>query len=120
MNSVAELINVLESKGVRLHSHTGTLRVDAPQGTLTDGLRTILAERKSEIVAFLQEATVRDFYSKKWLELTGELIHLFNERASVLEYGMRIPRMEAERVARLEVQASSPFVKWNALDKPVG
>jgi TubC N-terminal docking domain len=118
VNTVAELINVLESKGVRFCSHTGGLRVDAPQGTLTDDLRTILAERKPEILAFLQAEADADDQScdAKRLELAGELIHLFNERASTLEYEAKIPRVEAERTAILEVQSTPQFRQWRSLE----
>lgn len=103
MNTVADLVSELESKGVRFSPHTGALRVDAPQGTLTDHLRAILSERKPEIVAFL---------ATKKLELAGELIHLFNERAWAWESDGTFTRDEAERRAMLEVRATPQFRQW--------
>jgi tubulysin polyketide synthase-like protein len=110
VNTVAEFIEELQSKGIRLHPRTGVLRIDAPRGALSHNLKTILAERKLEILAFLQVRTEESQLNS--LELAGELLHLFNERASILEDELQFSRAEAERIAMLETRSTQRFKQW--------
>jgi hypothetical protein len=50
------------------------------------------------------------------LELVGELIELFNERASILEHDAHLPRADAERLATIEVCATEAYSRWRALE----
>lgn len=52
--NAAELIEELRSQGVLLEAEGDRIRVDAPRGTLTPQVRSILAERKQEIIALLR------------------------------------------------------------------
>jgi len=50
------------------------------------------------------------------LELSGEITYLFNERASILEFDAGFPRSEAERLAKIDVEAREPYRAWCSLN----
>jgi amino acid adenylation domain-containing protein len=52
-----ELLSHLKGLGVELWTESGKLRIDAPKGVLTAPLLEKLAERKTEILQFLSDAT---------------------------------------------------------------
>ena len=51
--NTAELLNTLNSKGVRLWADQDKLRINAPKGALNNQLKTQIAEKKSEIIKHL-------------------------------------------------------------------
>lgn len=51
----------------------------------------------------------------KALELLGELLHLYNERAAILEFDAGFPKAEAERLAMIETTATGVYRRWLAL-----
>lgn len=57
MKAVKELISDLDALDVNISSKRGSLHIDAPKGVLSPGLRSELAERKEEIVLFLERAS---------------------------------------------------------------
>jgi TubC N-terminal docking domain len=52
--NVAELLDNLTQQGVQLRADNDRLRIHAPKGILTPAIRLKLAERKAEILTFLQ------------------------------------------------------------------
>lgn len=56
MMNVPELLKNLTQQGVQLWVDDDKLRIHSPKGVLTPNIRTELAERKTEILAFLQES----------------------------------------------------------------
>lgn len=52
---------------------------------------------------------------KESLELHGELNHLYNTRAAILEAVAGLSRVEAERLAMSEVKATESYLRWRAL-----
>ena len=57
MKSLETFLSYLNERGVNLHAEGDQLRCHAPKGALTAELRTELAERKIEILQFLQTKT---------------------------------------------------------------
>ncbi|HKP12635.1 MAG TPA: condensation domain-containing protein, partial [Blastocatellia bacterium] len=55
--TIANLMSHLQNLDVRLWIEGDRLRYSAPEGALTPALRAELAERKSEVLAFLRQAT---------------------------------------------------------------
>jgi thioesterase domain-containing protein len=55
--SIAELLNDLRRRDVRIEVHEDRLKFDAPTGTLTAELRDTLRSRKQEILEFLSRAS---------------------------------------------------------------
>jgi hypothetical protein len=53
--TTAEFIANLRSRGIKLWPHGEKLRYSAPQGVLTAEIKSQLAERKAEILAFLKQ-----------------------------------------------------------------
>lgn len=53
--NVSELVESLTQQGVQLSATEGKLKINSPKGVLTPGLRTQLAEYKTEILMFLEE-----------------------------------------------------------------
>src|SRR5688572_2005606 len=51
--TIADFVSHLQSLDVRLSAEGERLRLNAPQGVLTDSLRSQLAERKQELLQFL-------------------------------------------------------------------
>lgn len=56
MKTTVEFLSNLKSLDIKLWSKDNQLHCSAPEGVLTEVLRTELAERKAEILAFLQNA----------------------------------------------------------------
>jgi amino acid adenylation domain-containing protein len=56
MKSVEGLLSHLDTLDIKVWVEANRLRVNAPKGALTLALRTELAERKAEIIAFLRQA----------------------------------------------------------------
>ncbi|RLC01866.1 MAG: acyl-CoA dehydrogenase [Deltaproteobacteria bacterium] len=56
MKTTEQFLSNLRNLGVNLRTEGNELRCQAPKGALTSDLRTELAERKSEILSFLQKA----------------------------------------------------------------
>ncbi|RCJ29616.1 non-ribosomal peptide synthase [Nostoc minutum NIES-26] len=52
--NVSEIVENLTQQGVQLWADDGKLKINSPKGLLTPELRTELAERKTEILSFLQ------------------------------------------------------------------
>jgi len=97
--SAAALLDEFEGAGVRLIP-TGTdgLRVDAPRGVITPEVRDSLQRHKAEIIALLQPER----------EVAGEvdeieLLHLFHERAAIMEIDGGLLREDAMWLAAREV-----------------
>lgn len=55
--NIIEFLSVLRNQDVRVWADEGQLRASAPDGVLTPDLRAQLSARKSEILAFLQQAS---------------------------------------------------------------
>ncbi|WP_375500591.1 hypothetical protein [uncultured Nostoc sp.] len=53
--NVSELLENLNHQGVQLWADNDKLKINSPKGLLTPEIRTELAERKTEILAFLQK-----------------------------------------------------------------
>ncbi|OKH19895.1 non-ribosomal peptide synthase [Hydrococcus rivularis NIES-593] len=53
--NVSKLVNDLNQQGVQLWADNDKLKINSPKGLLTPEIRTKLAERKTEILAFLQQ-----------------------------------------------------------------
>jgi hypothetical protein len=56
--SLVELISVLRKLKVKLWVEGGNLRLSAPQNTITPEIKQELARHKTELIAFLQQATL--------------------------------------------------------------
>ncbi|MFP2925791.1 condensation domain-containing protein [Pyxidicoccus sp. 3LG] len=56
MRPIAELLRLLEERDIRLAVDAGSLRLDAPKGSLTPELRAELSQRKPELLSFLGQA----------------------------------------------------------------
>lgn len=54
--NVSELLENLNHQGVQLWADNDKLKINSPKGLLTPEIRTELAERKTEILAFLQKS----------------------------------------------------------------
>lgn len=54
--NVSDFLESLTQQGVQLWVDEGKLRINSPKGILTPELRTELAERKTEILTFLEES----------------------------------------------------------------
>lgn len=57
MKTIVEFISYLKSLNIKIWKKDNQLHCSAPEGVLTEVLRTELAERKAEILAFLQKAS---------------------------------------------------------------
>jgi amino acid adenylation domain-containing protein len=57
--SIEQLLRAAHDQGIQLWLDEGQLRYKAPQGALTNTLRTELAQRKLEIIAFLRQTEQR-------------------------------------------------------------
>jgi hypothetical protein len=73
-----ELLATLHERGVTLVPWVNRLRVDAPEGALTDELRQAIRMQKGELLALVEE---------------------WSERAAIAEYCGGVPRVAAERLA---------------------
>ena len=73
-----ELFATLRQLGVTLIPRVDRLKVDAPQGVLTEELRQAMRTHKTALL---------------------DLVEAFEERAAIAEYCGRLPRGEAERLA---------------------
>lgn len=56
--SVVELISDLHSKDIKLYLDNGKLKVNAPDGALTDDVISLLKKNKHEIIEFLKSASL--------------------------------------------------------------
>ncbi|MBH8578276.1 non-ribosomal peptide synthase [Nostocaceae cyanobacterium CENA369] len=54
--NVSEIVENLTQQGVQLWADDGKLKINSPKGLLTPELRTEIAERKTEILSFLQKS----------------------------------------------------------------
>lgn len=54
--NVSELLDSLTQQGVQLRAENDRLRIHSPKGILTQEIRTVLAEHKTEILSFLRES----------------------------------------------------------------
>jgi TubC N-terminal docking domain len=127
-------IEELSRLGVRLHAEGNRLRYRGPAEVLTSELRERLSAHKPELLRVLtatNESREAEGYGPGWpspenagrpvedrrneaLELCGELTNMYNERASAFEFA-GLSRVEAERLAMLEVQATDAYWRWYAL-----
>ena len=57
METVAEFLNKLANKGVKLSAEAGQLNCYAPKGMLTTDIRDSIVKYKSEIIALFPPAT---------------------------------------------------------------
>jgi hypothetical protein len=73
-----ELLATLHERGVTLIPWVDRLRVDAPEGVLTDELRQAIRMQKEALLALVEE---------------------WSERAAIAEYCGGVPRAEAEQLA---------------------
>ncbi|MBV8884387.1 MAG: hypothetical protein JO235_10385 [Chroococcidiopsidaceae cyanobacterium CP_BM_RX_35] len=84
--NVSELLENLNQQGVQLWTDNDKLKINSPKGVLTPTLRTELAERKTEILAFLQSnnSTGSDDSAAKTQDLSlqtiGRLVGGFSRR----------------------------------------
>ena len=121
------LIECVKARGIELIPEGEHLRWRAPKGVLTDNLRIVLQQHKTEIIKLLGEDSgpgrpspentgrpVGERYAEA-LELLGELTYMYNERASILEYVGTLPRDEAESRAKEEVMRTETYRMWRAL-----
>ena len=53
--NITEFLENLSQQGVQLRANNGKLQVESPKGVITPAMRTQLAERKLEILAFLED-----------------------------------------------------------------
>src|SRR5262245_14077210 len=115
--TAATMLDELERLKIEVVAEGDRLRWRGPKGALTPALRDEIAKLKPEILTLLNatEANCRvdrplageaGERRPKALELTGELIHFYNERAAILEHDAKFPRHEAERLAMVEAKAS--------------
>src|SRR5579883_2265755 len=58
MRTIQELLSYLNSLDIKLWLNEGHLHYNAPEGVLTSTLRSELAQRKAEIIKFLQPTTI--------------------------------------------------------------
>lgn len=74
--NVSELLENLNHQGVQLWADNDKLKINSPKGLLTPEIRIQLAERKTEILAFLQKNsdTVSDNYTTKTQDLSLQTI----------------------------------------------
>ncbi len=102
--TITELLDDIRRRGAQLQVEDGKLLVDAPVGTLDDGILRALRERKPEILAWLQDRSDRyapfaltDIQHAYWvgrsesLELGGVGCHYYQEFESE---GLDLPRLE--------------------------
>jgi TubC N-terminal docking domain len=74
--NVSELLENLNHQGVQLWADHDKLKIKSPKGSLTPEIRTEIAERKTEILAFLQKSTdaISDSYTNKTQDLSLQTI----------------------------------------------
>ncbi|AFY75728.1 hypothetical protein Ple7327_0260 [Pleurocapsa sp. PCC 7327] len=74
--NVSELLNDLNQQGVQLWADNDKLKINSPKGLLTPEIRTKLAERKTEILAFLQQnnGTASDLCTSETQDLSLQTI----------------------------------------------
>jgi hypothetical protein len=122
------LIEELSVLGVKLVREGDRLRYRGPAAVITPELKQRILKQKAEIIVTLTQSENSagrpspenarrpvDERCAEALELLGELIEIFNDRASVLEFDAHFPRAEAERLATLEVCATETYRRWRAL-----
>lgn len=64
---------MFEAEGIRLFTPDGaTLRVDAPSGAITDGLRDQLRKHKDELLRAVQRRELEAWSERGWLLLFSE------------------------------------------------
>ena len=56
MMDTGQLLSTLGARDVRLWVEDGRLKVSAPQGALTDELKSELVNRKADLLAYLEKA----------------------------------------------------------------
>src|SRR4030095_1108344 len=111
------LMEKLSRLGVSLHAEGNQLRYRGPAAVITPELKQSILEQKAEIIARLNqtenygpgrpspENAARPVAErcKEARELCGELNHLYDTRAAILEGVAGFSRAEAERLAMSEV-----------------
>lgn len=86
--NVSELLENLNHQGVQLWVDNDKLKINSPKGLMTPEIRTELAERKTEILAFLQKSneTTSDTSAEQTqdfsLQTIGRLIGGFGRKAT--------------------------------------
>lgn len=101
--NVSELLENLTQQGVQLWTDNGKLKIHSPKGILTPALRTELAERKTEILAFLRDTndtasdnSVPDGQALS-LRTIGRLIGGFSDRSTA---DLKPPIIEPKAMAK--------------------
>lgn len=88
--NVSELLEDLSQQGVQLWVDQDKLRIQSPKGVLTPTLQTTLAERKTEILTFLRDATTDSTTQSKDQDLSlqtiGRLIGGFCNSSSTTNF----------------------------------
>ncbi len=129
--TAAAVLEELGRRKIDLTSEGDRLRWRGPKGAFTPDLKSEITKLKPEILTLLNTTEANscgagcpssgnairplEEQNAEALELLGEMIDFYNERASVLEYDAGFPRDEAERLALIEVKASETFQKWQNL-----
>lgn len=100
--NVSELLENLNQQGVQLWTDNDKLKINSPKGVLTPTLRTELAERKTEILAFLQKSnrTASDDAATQDLSLQtiGRLIGGFCRKVSGFNPPIIDPKLMAKKL----------------------
>ena len=129
--TAAAILEELGRRKIDLISEGDRLRWRGPKGALTPDLQSEITKLKPEILTLLNTTEVNSYgpgrpssenagrpiedRNAEALELLGETIDFFNERASILEYDAGFPRDEAEQLAMIEVKASEIYRAWQSL-----
>lgn len=101
------LLDELHAHDVHLAVQGARLTYDAPVGALTPDLRASLVTRKPEVLAVLggdwygAAAALLDQVNDP--DRRDDLRFIFEERAAIAEYDGNLPRIEAERVAYMDL-----------------
>jgi hypothetical protein len=127
--TVATRIQELGQRGLRLIPEGDILRYRGPAAVVTPEVTKWIADEKAEIIATLRQSdnvgagrpspenACRPITErmKESRELHGELNHLYNTRAAILEAVAGFSKVEAERMAMSEVRATETYRRWLAL-----
>ncbi len=110
--NVSELVENLNQQGVQIWADNGKLKIHSPKGILTSELRMEIAQRKPEILAFLDESngTVGDNSGLNGeylsLQTIGRLIGGFCDRSTV---GFKPPVIDSTVMAKSLVVTFRPL-----------
>ena len=102
MKSIGNLLARLETAGIRVSIQGDRLKVDYPQGALTQDIRQTLKDNKKVIIGLLNEETAR---SEPYITHYGDLCIPFNSDESFHWWngGQPASKTKADLIKRHEI-----------------